>query len=135
MAQEIPAHIKEEFPDRLYKYRGFITTTCKSYGIHRNTYYYWRKIDEEFAEACDETFELIGDWVEGKLYENISNNDTTAIKFCLSTKFKDRGYSEKENTTVNVNSGYNEEDLSILETYIQREVAKRLEEKMNKNNE
>lgn len=127
MEREKTKELKEKFLQQLLACKGFITTTCRRIGIHRNTYYLWCKDDPEFAESCEEIIDLMGDFVENKLFENIQNNDTTAIKFCLSTKYKHRGYAEKENTVVNVNSGFSEEDLSILETYIQKEVANRLQ--------
>jgi hypothetical protein len=80
--------IKRKFPEELLANKGFIYTTCRKLGIHRNTYYSWYKEDCYFAEKCDEVIELMGDWVENKLFENIEKNDTVAIKFCLSTKFK-----------------------------------------------
>jgi len=118
--------IKRQFPEALLANRGFIYTTCRQLGIHRNTYYSWYKEDKNFAEACDEIIELMGDWVESKLFENIANNDTIAIKFCLSTKFKNRGYAEKESSVVNVNSSFSSEDIDMLESYIERRIQERM---------
>lgn len=128
MTQDRHKQIKEDFPELLHRNRGFINITCKKAGIHRNTYYLWRKEDEKFAEACDEVIEIMGDWVESKLYENIERNDTVAIKFCLSTKFKNRGYGEKENTIINVGNFNTEEDMQILEDYIEKRAQEKIKQ-------
>lgn len=118
--------IKRKFPELLLANRGFINITCKKLNIHRNTYYLWYKEDPKFAEACDEVIENVGDWVESKLFENIANNDITAIKFCLSTKFKHRGYAEKEQNVINVNSSFSDDDFEMLDSYIERRIQERL---------
>jgi hypothetical protein len=64
-------------------------------GIHRNTYYKWRKNDEEFAEQCDLIFDEQGDIVESKLLDLVEAGDTSAIIFYCKTKLKNRGYTER----------------------------------------
>lgn len=36
---------------------GIIRTGCEAAGVSRSAYKYWRKSDEEFAEACAEAYE------------------------------------------------------------------------------
>jgi putative insertion element HTH domain-containing protein len=124
--------VKKMFPNILNKNKGFIATTCRELSIHRNTYYKWYKEDEDFAEMCDEVIDFMGDWVEGKLFENIEKNDTVAIKFCLSTKYKNRGYTEKENISVNINNAQDdkEEDMGMLKSYIQRQIDEGIKQEL-----
>jgi len=49
---------------------------------------------------------------EGKLYQNIANNDTTSIIFYLKTQAKQRGYVERYEHT-----GKDGGDLSIKLTW------------------
>lgn len=64
-----------------------VEAACKHIGLPRSTYYRWRKDDEAFAEACDETIELsvgrINDLAESQLINAIKDQNMTAITFWL----------------------------------------------------
>lgn len=86
---------KIKFIEALRRGYGIIATACEAVGISRSTYYYWYKNDEEFKVLVDDITETQVDFVESKLMQLISANDTTAIIFYLKTKGKKRGYNEK----------------------------------------
>lgn len=75
---------------------GIVTQACQSVGIDRSTYYDWMKADEQFKSDVDSIQDIAIDYVEGKLYENIENNDVTSIIFYLKSKAKKRGYVERQ---------------------------------------
>lgn len=64
-----------------------IEAACKHAGLPRSTYYRWRKDDEAFADACDETIELsigrINDLAESQLINAIKDQNMGAITFWL----------------------------------------------------
>lgn len=64
-----------------------VEAACKHVGLPRSTYYRWRKEDESFADACDETIELsigrINDLAESQLINAIKDQNMSAITFWL----------------------------------------------------
>jgi len=78
------------------KNAGIIKTTCKKLGIDRQTFYNWKKYNEEFAKRVEDIEEGMIDFVEGKLYEAIRERELTAILFYLKCKGKKRGYVERQ---------------------------------------
>lgn len=91
-------HIRD--PDRKFEtdYRlfkelskhGNIGMACKAVGIGRSTFYKWRNDDPDFAKSCDEAVrygkEEIGDFTQGKLFQQIEKGDMQAIKFELERR-------------------------------------------------
>lgn len=69
-----------------------VEAACKQIGLPRSTYYRWRKEDEAFAEACDETIELsigrISDLAESQLINAIKDRNMSAIIFWLKHHHK-----------------------------------------------
>ena len=86
---------KKAWIQAMEKNLGIVTQTAKAVGIHRSTYYEWRKQDPDFAERCDEVQNIALDFVEGKLLKRIQDEDTASILFYLKTKGKHRGYVER----------------------------------------
>lgn len=86
---------KEQFLKALNAGYGIILTACEAVNISRNTYYKWKREDDEFRQRVEEIQESQIDFVESKLINAINANDTTAIIFYLKTKGKKRGYTEK----------------------------------------
>ena len=82
----------------LEKSHGIVTDACRMAGTSRKTYYQYLKEDKQFAKEVKEIDEVAKDFVESKLYQKISNGDTTAIIFYCKTKMKDRGYIERVET-------------------------------------
>ena len=74
-----------------------VEAACKQIDLPRSTYYRWRKEDEAFAEACDETIELsvgrINDLAESQLINAIKEQNMSAITFWL--KHHHSGYRNK----------------------------------------
>jgi len=79
----------------LEKSLGVVTSACASVGITRVTHYEWMKNDAEYKEAVHDITEMAIDFVESKLYKQISKENTTATIFYLKTKAKHRGYVER----------------------------------------
>ena len=75
---------------------GVVTTACKKTGIPRSTFYKWLKEDEEFAEKVKDIENVSLDFAESKLFEQMSENNTSATIFYLKTKGRKRGYWEKQ---------------------------------------
>ena len=69
-----------------------VEAACKQIDLPRSTYYRWRKEDEAFAEACDETIELsvgrINDLAESQLINAIKDRNMSAITFWLKHHHK-----------------------------------------------
>ena len=95
---------KEMFINNLKASGGIICVACESTGINRSTYYRWRESDKDFADAVDEVMEAQVDFVESKLIALINANDTTATIFYLKTKGKKRGWTEKQQPIVAINT-------------------------------
>lgn len=74
---------------------GVIAAACEAAGVSRQTYYLWRRTDEEFRIAADDIVETQVDFVESQFLNRIRCGDTTAMIFYLKTKGKHRGYTEK----------------------------------------
>ena len=81
----------------LEKSLGIVSTACKSVGIERSTHYDWIAKDLKYAKKVSEISEMCIDFVESKMYSSISKGSDTLIKYYLSTKAKNRGYSETTN--------------------------------------
>lgn len=69
-----------------------VEAACKHAVLPRSTYYRWRKDDEAFAAACDETIELsigrINDLAESQLISAIKDKNMAAITFWLKHHHK-----------------------------------------------
>lgn len=86
---------KEALLEAMTKHRGLITQACKEADLARTTFYTYYKEDVDFKAKVDDMDELVLDFAEGKLFENIDDGDTTAQIFLLKCKGKRRGYIEK----------------------------------------
>ena len=92
---------KKAFLQALEKNLGIVSNTAKQVGIHRSTYYEWRRTDDDFADAADDIQEVALDFVESKLMKRINDESDTAIIFYLKTKGKHRGYVERTEVHTN----------------------------------
>ena len=84
----------------LEKCRGIVSDAVRIVDISRKTHYEWLKTDPEYKAAVEATDDVAIDFVEGKLFSNIEDGDTTAIIFYLKTKAKKRGYIEKSDIGI-----------------------------------
>ena len=97
-------HTKKALLEALKSSMGIVSTACEVVGIDRSTYYRYYNNDEVFRNECNDIENLVIDFAESKLYEQIKGNNTTAIIFYLKTKGKRRGYYEQ---SVNLNRNEN----------------------------
>lgn len=86
---------KKTFIENLHQAFGNITKACSTCGISRQTYYDWKKEDEEFNYHVENIEEYIIDTVENHLLDQIKEGNTVATIFYLKTKGKKRGYVER----------------------------------------
>jgi hypothetical protein len=89
-------HNKKEILEALEKTLGNVTSACKMVGIGRTTFYDWMNNDEEFKKEVDDIQNVTLDYVEGKLINQIRQDNVTSIIFYLKTKGKGRGYVERQ---------------------------------------
>lgn len=85
---------------------GNITQTCRAVGISRDTFYRWKNSDKAFAEKLEaiEPGETFLDFCESKLIEAINRGEVAPLLFALKTKGKDRGYVERHEVGMNIDS-------------------------------
>ena len=66
---------------------GNVSFACKRAGVSRDTYYRWKKDDDEFADksilSIGSGKEFVNDLAHSQLIRNIQNGDMGAIKFQL----------------------------------------------------
>ncbi len=64
-----------------------IQIACEKVGVSRMTYYRWRKDDEEFANAADESLadgkSLVNDLAESQLLSALKSGDPWSIQYWL----------------------------------------------------
>ena len=102
-------HIKKEaFLEALEKSMGIVSQATKKIGIDRTTPYRWMKEDTEFEDKVMEIQNVVGDFAETKLYELVNDGVPSAVIFLCKTKFKNRGYVERQEIT-----GMNGKNLDI----------------------
>jgi hypothetical protein len=106
---------------------GNVSTTCKSTGITRQTFYNWLKNDEDFKTAIENSGaeDYFLDFLESKLTEKINSGDTTCIIFALKTKAKKRGYIERSEVDFNL--------MPKMEISVLNDTAKNEIDKLNEN--
>lgn len=93
-------HIKKEaFLEALEKSMGIVSQATKKVGIDRTTPYRWMKEDSEFDDKVMEIQNVVGDFAETKLYELVNDGVPSAVIFLCKTKFKNRGYIERQEIT------------------------------------
>ena len=101
-------HLQGDMIIALQKYKGIVTSACKTVGIKRQTHYDWIKKYPEYAEAVKEVQDQTLDYVESKLFNLIRDENPSAIMFYLRTKGRSAGYGESLNHTGEINLTWNE---------------------------
>ena len=86
---------KKEALRKLKESFGNISVTCEQVGVSRQTFYQWRREDEEFNAEVEEINERTIDFVESKLIQGINEGSARLIMFYLMNKARTRGYSPK----------------------------------------
>lgn len=87
---------KQKMLEALEYNLGIVSHSCKSANVSRAAHYKWLQEDEDYKKQVYEISESAIDFVEGKLFESIKNNNIAAIMFYLKSKAKHRGYVEKQ---------------------------------------
>jgi hypothetical protein len=90
---------KEKFLENFKLSLANISISCEASGISRQTYYNWRKNDNQFRSDCEEIEERNLDLAEMKLLNAIREGKTAELLFYLKTKGKKRGYVERQEIT------------------------------------
>lgn len=78
---------------------GIITSACRMVNISRETHYRWMREDKRYKDDVDMISEMVLDFAESKLHEEIKGNNITAIIFYLKSKGRHRGYVESVDKT------------------------------------
>lgn len=85
----------QQVADALTQAKGFVSVAARNLNCTDSTV---RSYIERYAvckQAVTDAREAMIDYAEGKLYQNIQNNDTVSILFFLKTQAKGRGYVER----------------------------------------
>lgn len=94
-----PIFSNAQFLAALPKSGGIWTTIAQRVGCNRHTAEKRILANPTLKQAWKDECEAVGDIAESKLIEAIEAGDLAAIKFYLSTKAKNRGYSERTEIT------------------------------------
>ena len=86
---------KKKIIAALIEAHGIVTDACKMVGISRETFYKWKREDEQFSKQTEEAGEAAIDYVESQLYKLIKEQNPAAIIFYMKTKGRTRGYVER----------------------------------------
>lgn len=88
--------------------KGFVTQAAKQLGISRSQLHRIINAHPTVKEALQDAREEMKDFAESKIYQKISDGDTTMIIFYAKTQMKDRGYTERQEIdqrSINVDLG------------------------------
>ena len=97
---------KKQMIDALENSLGIVSVACKKTNISRQTHYRWCEEDAEYEKEAKGIIEATIDFVESKLFENISNNKEASIMFYLKSKAKHRGYVERQELDMGNNNHF-----------------------------
>jgi hypothetical protein len=97
-------HKKTLIIEGMIKTLGNVSKTCDMLGINRSTFYEYYNNDLEFKNKIDDIKNIALDFVEDKLINKIKEGDTIAILFYLKTQGKKRGYIERQETELTIQS-------------------------------
>ena len=91
--------LKKNMIKALEKNLSIVTTACKTVGISRWTHYRWMKEDEKYAEEVDDLKNVVLDFAESQLHQQMQDGSVPATIFLLKTLGKKRGYIERQEIT------------------------------------
>lgn len=97
-------HIKKALIEALEKSLGIVTVASKSVGVSRQTFYDYYNSDADFKKQVDELDNLALDFAESQLHKRIKDGSDAATIFYLKCKGKKRGYIERTETDININT-------------------------------
>jgi len=93
----------EDFITAIKGSRGMISAIANRVGCNRSTVYKYINDYVTVKQALDDERESMKDFAESKLFQQINNDNITALIFYLKTQVRDRGYIEKINIEGNLN--------------------------------
>ena len=76
---------------------GVVSTAAPMAGIDRRTHYRWLKSDEDYKQKVEDLENVMLDFAETNLHQQIMEGNTTATIFLLKTRGRKRGYIERQN--------------------------------------
>ena len=117
-----PQFTAGEIIGALKKHQGLAALAAESLGVNVQTIYNYRDRHPSVAEAMAHLKEKRIDVVEGKLWQRINSEDTTAIIFFLKTQAKSRGYVERVEQT-GADGSPMESKMSVTIEYIETDSA------------
>ena len=97
MAKRQNPTLKKAMIKALEKSMGIVTAAANMASINRTTHYQWLKTDIEYKDKVEALEDLILDFAETNLHQQIEEGNTTATIFLLKTKGRKRGYIERQN--------------------------------------
>lgn len=89
----------KQFIDAIPGSAGIVTTIAKRVGCSWHTCKKYIETYPTIRDAYQDECESLTDYAESKLIEAIKAGDLAAVKYYLSTKGKNRGYSERQEVT------------------------------------
>lgn len=122
MAKRQNPTLKKVMIKALEKCMGIVTTAAKMAGINRSTHYEWLKTDPEYKDKVEALEDLILDFAETNLHQQIEEGNTTATIFLLKTRGRKRGYIERQNIKM---------EADINTTKISPEGQKKIDDILN----
>ena len=96
--------LKKNLVDALKSTLGVVTSACEKCECSRVTFYDYYRDDLEFKKEVDSVQDIALDFVESKLYEQIKDKVTAATIFYLKTKGRKRGYIERIEQDIRVDT-------------------------------
>ena len=90
--------------------------------INSTTHYEWLKTDPEYKDTVEAVEDLILDFAETNLHQQIEEGNTTATIFLLKTRGRKRGYIERQNIKM---------EADINTTKISPEGQKKIDDILN----
>ena len=89
----------QEIIEALKATKGMVFLAAKRLGCHHQTVYNYMKRYPTVRRAKEFEDGNLGDMCELKLYDAAQRGESWAVQFALRTKFKNRGYVERQEIT------------------------------------
>lgn len=106
---------KQKFLAALDGTGGILSSIALKLRVDRSTVYNFLNSNKDMSKYVEQEAERIIDLAEGKLVKKITEEESWAIKYYLSTKGKGRGYSVKiENVNTNINADIEEWERRLM---------------------
>ncbi len=87
---------KKAFISALKSTLGIVTRAAEKSGIDRDCHYKWMREDAKYKEAVADLDNLVIDFAETSLMNQIKEGNTAATIFILKCRGKKRGYVERD---------------------------------------